>query len=490
MISRRSLIKGAASLPLVSGLSVNGAKAAQKTSVVIVGGGLSGLYSALLLQDAGIDVTVLEASERLGGRVYTADGVETRPEFGASQIGRTYARTINLCSRFDLKLVPEHRNLLPMSSYIDQTWIRSDQWVDSPLNRMVGEERKIQPALVNSTLLSKFNPLQSLDDWLNPKFAAYDVSVLELLKRNKVSPEAIRLAGMGGDLYASSALGLMQEKTRTKFDAEFGNQEVEEIDRPYGFANRKLEGETLSRVNNIEGGTSRLPEAMADALGDRVHTGKLVRSIDMSGDLAEVGCADGSRYKADYVISSLPFSVLRHVSIYPFLTGPQADAVHKMGYAGTTRAFGIIEEPYWEEDGFEPSMFTDETVHMLWALEKRPDEDKHRFMVVFTEPAVSRIDQYTKEEALALMESEINRMRPSTKGKLRFLDMKGWSSDRYIQGCRHMFEPGQVNKFAREMIVPHHKLHFAGEHTRRNDFGMESALESGERTALEILSQA
>ncbi|WP_187276561.1 flavin monoamine oxidase family protein [Parahaliea maris] len=484
------MIKGAAAVPLLSTLGAPLLKAAERSSVIVVGGGLSGLYSALLLADAGLDVTVLEASQRIGGRVYTRDGVETRPEFGASQIGRTYARVINLCSRLDLKLIPEHRNLMPMSSYLEQNWVRSDQWADSPLNRMVGDERKMQPALVGSQLLSKFNPLQNLDDWLNPKFADYDVSILELMQRNNVSPAAIRLAGIGNDLYGSSALGLMQEKTRGLFDARFGNQEVEEIDRPYGFANRKLEGESLARINNIEGGCSRMPEAMAAALGDSVQTGKMVRAIDMSGDRAEVRCVDGSRYTADFVISALPFSVLRNVSIYPLLQGPQADAVHKIGYAGTTRAFGFIEEPYWEQDGFEPSFFTDGTIHMLWALEKRPDEDKHRFMVVFTEPAASRIDQFPKDQALALMESEIARIRPSTKGKLRFLDMYGWSNNTFIRGCRHMFKPGQINAFAREMIVPHERLHFAGEHTRRSDFGMESALESGERAAFEIIGRA
>jgi monoamine oxidase len=50
-----------------------------------------------------------------------------------------------------------------------------------------------------------------------------------------------------------------------------------------------------------------------------------------------------------------------------------------------------------------------------------------------------------------------------------------------------MFAPGQITAFGREMILPHGRLHFAGEHTRRLDYGMEAAMESGERAALEIL---
>jgi monoamine oxidase len=47
-----------------------------------------------------------------------------------------------------------------------------------------------------------------------------------------------------------------------------------------------------------------------------------------------------------------------------------------------------------------------------------------------------------------------------------------------------------VNRFAHDMIKPHHRMHFAGEHTRRLEVGMESAMESGERAAFEILERS
>ncbi|MEQ5805855.1 FAD-dependent oxidoreductase [Alteromonas sp. NFXS44] len=489
-INRRDLMKGALA---ASALSVAGkiqAKEAEKTQVVVIGGGLSGLNTALLLKDAGIDAIVLEGSDRVGGRVYTADDVETRPEYGASQIGRSYARLIALCSRFNLKLVPEHRHLMPMSNYIEKTWIKSTEWENSPLNKTVGKERKIIPPLLGSKLLIEANPLENLNDWLDPKNAGYDISIGELLRQRGVSEEAIKLASATTDMQNASALGMLQEKNRTLFDASFGGQKLEVIDRPYGFENKKGEHDGLAQINNIEGGASRLPEAMAKALGDNVRMNKIVRQVDMNEKGAEVRCMDGSRFQCDYVVSAIPFSTLQYVNIYPEVAGRQEEGIYTLNYVDTCRAFGIIEEPYWEEDGIEPSFFSDETVQMFWALEKRPDEDKSRFMVVFTDNAASRMDQMSKADALALIESEINRMRPSTKGKLKFLDIYGWKNDPLIQGCRHMYTPGQVNRFAKEMIEPHHRMHFAGEHTRRVDFGMESALESGERVAFEILSRA
>ena len=343
--------------------------------------------------------------------------------------------------------------------------------------------------MLGNQLLSRLNPLENLDDWLSPQFASYDISMLELFKNNGVSEAAIKLASASMELRTTSSLGMMQERIRTLFDANFGRSMAENTDAPFGLAARPQEGDEVAPIRNIEGGTSRLPEAMARALGDSVRLGKVVAQIDMSGPGAEIRCLDGSRYRADFVVSAVPFSTLRNISVTPGYAGRQAEAVLTLGYRGTTRAYGVLEEPYWD-DGLEPSFFTDETIQTLWVLEKRPGEEKHRFAVIFTGPASARIDQLPNDQAIALIESEIARIRPSTKGKLRFLALYGWRKNPMILGCRHMFAPGQINRFAREMIIPHQRLHFAGEHTRRMDFGMEAALESGERAAFEILERA
>jgi monoamine oxidase len=58
-----------------------------------------------------------------------------------------------------------------------------------------------------------------------------------------------------------------------------------------------------------------------------------------------------------------------------------------------------------------------------------------------------------------------------------------------IRGCSHQYVPGKVMAWSQAMMQPHERLHFAGEHTRRLEVGMESAMETGERAALEILER-
>ncbi|MEO8164180.1 MAG: NAD(P)-binding protein, partial [Betaproteobacteria bacterium] len=67
--------------------------------VIVVGAGLAGLQAAILLQDQGLDVLILEASARVGGRVFTLDHIAGHPEAGGSEIGSDYARVLDMLGR-------------------------------------------------------------------------------------------------------------------------------------------------------------------------------------------------------------------------------------------------------------------------------------------------------------------------------------------------------------------------------------------------------
>ncbi|NDF33966.1 MAG: FAD-dependent oxidoreductase, partial [Euryarchaeota archaeon] len=77
------------------------ARAAERSDVIIIGAGFSGLKAAILLADEGLSVTVLEGNSRVGGRAFTADHVYGKPEFGASQIGPYYARVRDMAQRME-----------------------------------------------------------------------------------------------------------------------------------------------------------------------------------------------------------------------------------------------------------------------------------------------------------------------------------------------------------------------------------------------------
>jgi monoamine oxidase len=81
------------------------------------------------------------------------------------------------------------------------------------------------------------------------------------------------------------------------------------------------------------------------------------------------------------------------------------------------------------------------------------------------------------------------RVRPSTKGALQPVKAISWQRDPFAGAIYSAWKPGQVTRYAEHIAKPHGGIHFAGEHTAMLNRGMEGAMESGERAALEVLER-
>jgi monoamine oxidase len=110
-------------------------------------------------------------------------------------------------------------------------------------------------------------------------------------------------------------------------------------------------------------------------------------------------------------------------------------------------------------------------------------------MFVMTGKTGEQVASMEEDQARRYLIGQVERIRPAAKGQVEILKYHSWGRQPYQRGCRHMFRPGQVTAFGVKMIEPWQRLHFAGEHTRRLEQGMESAMESGERAANEVLAR-
>ena len=483
-ISRRKAIRliGSSSVLIGSSSKIN---AKNVSDVIIIGAGFSGLNAGIILADEGLKVTVLEASSRVGGRAFTADHIYGKPELGASQIGPYYARIRDMAHRLGVKLQSGANINAPFTYAIGDTLIRREDWEGHALNKTVGRERQIVPSAMQGFYVGANNPLKDFDDWLDPEVSHLDVPLASWLIEKGISEEALHLVNQGlvsPDAWNVSLLRLLQEEARGKLMAE-SPVEIEGFDQLDRFQKYAY---TSSRV---EGGTSRLPEAMANFLSDKVKTNKIVSSMEIMKSGIEVECLDGASYAADFAISAIPFGALRRISMKPSISGEQAAAVRHMPYANNTQVHIRLKgAPFWEQDGMDASLWTDGPITIV----RQPigyDGSRDRLMVICAGKKGERIDQLSPEDRGRFVIREIEKIRPSTKGKLEVTGVHSWPQHPFIYGCGHSYGPGQVTRFAKEMIKPHGRLHFAGEHTRRLEIGMESAMESGERAAYEILDR-
>lgn len=479
--SRRTVLKGTVAAAAGT-LIPRRLRAAEKSDVIIMGGGFSGLNAAILLADEGMSVTVLEANNRVGGRAFTGDNVYGKPEFGASQIGPYYARIRDMAQRLGVELAAGSNINAPYTFSIGGTLIRKEDWEGHALNKTVGKERVVLPSAMQAFYMGRHNPFVGFDDWLEPEAAQFDIPLGNWLLEKGISEQGLKLVNEGliaPDIWNVSLLTLMQEATRAALMSGEGNKQGQD----------RFEQAALTS-SRVVGGTSRLPEAMARHLGDAVKLNKIVTSIDMSGGGVEVTCLDGSRYESDFAISAIPFGPFRRISVSPGLAGEQAAAVRHMPYANNTQVHIRLKgAPYWEQDGMDASLWTDGPLNLV----RQPlgyDGSRDRLVVVCVGKKGERLDQLSPEDRGQFVIKEIERLRPSTKGKMEVTGIHSWPQYNFVSGCRHSYGPGQVTRFAHDMIKPHHRLHFAGEHTRRMEVGMESAMESGERAAFEILERA
>jgi len=481
LLNRRGLGRIAASTAALSMMGRH-ARAAESADVVVIGAGLAGLSAALNLEAQGFKVIVLEAADYVGGRTKTLDLPGGATNAGGQTVGPYYARLRDFITQLKVPLVPVPRRIA-VGNYIHGELMPSKAWATSKANKTVGAERVVPPDALEFHYLSRNNPLMDPADWTESAYKKYDIPLDAYLRGQGASDEALRLINVSInaiDLGSCSALGYLRDikllqwgidqsdtKARSTYQAESGG---------------KFE------YNEIAGGTQRLPEAMARAVKGGVRLGQAVGAIDMTERGVELLALDGTRYQAKYALSAVPFSALRNISVTPDFTGHQMNAVRYSAHGNTLRVFLEFTAPFWDSDIGEPSLFTDTAIERVFARVNEAG-DIYALDCWVNGNSANRLDQLPEDVVGAFVVSELAKIRPSTKGKLKVLKVHSWAKHSASGCCRHVFNAGQVADWAGVMATPHGRLHLAGEQTRSMENGMEAAATSGERAAYEILER-
>lgn len=107
--------------------------------------------------------------------------------------------------------------------------------------------------------------------------------------------------------------------------------------------------------------------------------------------------------------------------------------------------------------------------------------------VAINGPANTPWRTLSDEHVMRGIVDRLAQIRPSTVGRVEPWLVKNWSSNSWTRGHLAYMRPGQITEFGGALSQPHGRVHFAGEHTSRMAIGMEGAMESGERAAVDIL---
>jgi len=485
-MNRRQLIKtGGILIPSVL-LGLHSCTATNKSTldadVLIVGAGLSGLNAALLLEEYGFKVKVIEGTDRLGGRVHTVKDsiVPGHPELGANGIGGGYARVLNAAKKYNVEIGPSRPRTEPRKGEvlyaIKNQFISNSDWSSHQLNPYPQEYKKGSPTSPPWSIYAEMNPLpkNDLTAWKKPEFAKWDKSVYDLMKEKGFSDEAINMgvstnSSYGVDAKEISALMYFQIMNfilhQSSSFAEQGGAAI--------------------------GGNQRIPEAMGAAFKQDILLKSPVKAIKSEKDSASVVLESGKTLKAQYVICTLPNSALRKISLSPASQGAQQKAIQELSYTPCVQIHYALKKKYWEEDGLAPSMWTDQLAGRFMALKNNlnaPDEVTSCLAYLNSKVAI-QIDKMGEAEGTKVVTESLFKMRPSLRDAIEPIYYWTWSdSNRFAGGAYAFWKPGQITAFSNKIAEPNGRVHFAGEHTADLNRGMEGAMESGERAAFDLMN--
>ncbi len=435
-------------------------------SVVVIGAGLSGLATALLLEERGVDVTVIEARDRVGGRVVTMDSVPGRPEGGGPVIVSSYERLLRFAELVGVEMGPGPGFEPQLLLHVNDTNVTGEQWPSSPANRLAADEKELLPPLLMGHYTAKDLPLKDGDDWISPELSHLDIPLPDYLRRQGASEEALRLINVApntNDIATTSALWALRDAQR-----------------------RQAGGG--GRIVSAVGGNSALAEGMAAAVQGRILKGMPARAIRSLDDRVEVECEDGSVHGGELCVVTVPLSVLRNISVEPAFTGLQGEAVAKIPYTAITKYYLVPTEPFWEIDGLPASMWTDTVIERLFPVRGADGAVQNITCWVDGTNAMA-LDELPHDDQVDRVLSELARIRPATEGRVEVVDTISWGQDPWARGAYAHYAPGQCTTLKPAVAEPWHRIHFAGEHTAVTSPGMESTFESAQRASQEVLSR-
>ncbi len=280
-------------------------------SVAIIGGGLSGLSTAvhLHLADPSIEITLLEASPRVGGVIYTERSGEFLIDWGADMFATQPPGAINLLK----KLGVEERLIFPQQPGRGARIVHQGRLIDLPDGFVLMRATKLWPVLT-TPLLSLRGKLRLLwERWIAPSASDTDVSVADFVRR-RLGEEALQniVGPLVAGIYTADIEKLSMEATMgplAKMVRQHGSLAKATIARRRSGEDRVERGSSGARYEQFrafQGGMIELIDSLAQALPvGTVRTGAAVDALSRRGSRWEVRVG-GDPQSFDQVVIATP----------------------------------------------------------------------------------------------------------------------------------------------------------------------------------------
>ncbi len=432
-------------------------------SVLVAGAGLAGLAAARDLVAHGADVTVVEARDRVGGRVWTIrDGFadNQHAEAGGDMIDEAQTEIRALAAELGLKLTRilrggfgyARRDGAGRTRIVSQNAARG--W-DALSERLAGLARQYRLAEQRwDSPITADLARRSVAQWLDEVRADRDLRATA--------------TGLRGFFLADP-----EELSLVAFVDQFAT-----TDESAGWS-----------MYRIVGGNDRLPAALAAGLGDRVQFGTELVALSHRGREVRAALKQArtvSQLTCDYVVLAMPATLLRRVPITPALPAQQHDAIARLKYGKATRTLLQFSSRFWRAAGRPRAFGSELPFGAVWEANEDQRGRPGILALLAGGSASDATQTIVARSGMRGLATSLDWLGSGDADLLRSQQVV-WEADPWARGGYAYFDPAFDPSLRQWLARPFGRLFFAGEHTSFRWQGyMNGAVESGRRAAAEI----
>ena len=443
-------------------------------NVIILGAGISGLVAARELIAAGHNVTIIEASQRVGGRIKTLREPFSPGQYseaGAMRVPNSHQLVKAYANHFSLEMRP-FRSFNPKAWFCSHSHrVRLGDIVSGQVPHdfpLAESERKSSLQDLWKNLIAPYRQLVSdnPESWAGIREELQSISLREFMQDAGWSEAAIELYGLVAGF----------ETLLSASAAEFLGEVLQDL---------------RANTMTIEGGMDRLPNAFLPELEGCINFGTRVHALDQDENGVKIHVENiGGRsiIEGDLAICTLPFSILRHIEILCEFSWGKRKAIRNLHYEDAARVFFETTERFWEADEIHGgASVTDLAIRNIYYPERKPHGQRSVLMASYCHGQdAMRWGALSPEERLIQARENVAVIHPDCEKYLASGHSLVWSQDPFSAGAYAFFQPHQERELHAAIISPEGRFYFAGEHASIQHRWIEGAMESALRAALAV----
>ncbi|WP_040517540.1 flavin monoamine oxidase family protein [Gordonia neofelifaecis] len=421
-----------------------------RTDVVIIGAGVSGLIAARDLRRRGADVVVLEAADRVGGRLMTAtSSLGSRLDLGGQWIGADHYRFKALADELGATRFPMH----------------------TPKAPIIGDGRRRISNLSLTMLVASS--------------ALVGIEVLSRLPTPRSSTTVRSWIGRVPNRRARRLLHLLVAVTTCADADRLSMQAFGSIIRFQGGLTGMMQTRGGAQDGLIVESAAELPTRLAADLGSHVRLNSRVTAIRRDDDGVAVETATGA-VLAEHAIVTVPPPMLREVLFDPPLPSHESRLQNNTYMGSVYKAFAVYDAPFWRSEGdIEALLLGDPGVAVFDT--SPPGGPGHLCLLVGGPDARTLDDLDAADRQRTLLEQLVPYAGRKVLSPVDWHE-KSWHNDAFAGGGYSALpEPGADEGCFPIATTPSGRIHWAGTERATEHAGyVEGAIQSGERVAAEV----